>query len=72
MSETITEYLSRIVPHGEKCYGCPKGEPQAIPSYTGDVFCHLLEEVMVGGSKECGINDARFSTHPLILCFKQP
>lgn len=63
-TETITEHLSRIVPHGEKCHGCPKGDPHGIAGYSGDVFCHLMEEVMVDGNKECAINDARWSNDP--------
>ena len=63
-SETITEHLSRIVPPGEKCHGCPKGDPYGIAGYTGDVFCHLMEEVMPDGNKECAINDDRWSNDP--------
>ncbi len=54
--ETITEHLARIVPHGRKCYGCPKSDPHGLKGYTGDVFCHLMEETMLDGDKECGIN----------------
>lgn len=54
--DTITEHLARIIPHGDKCHGCPKSDPRGIEGYTGDVFCHLFEEVMPDGNKECGIN----------------
>lgn len=57
--ETITEHLARIVPHGDKCHGCQKGDPHGLAGYTGDVFCHLLEEVMAEGNKQCGINDPK-------------
>lgn len=56
-TETIIEHLQRIVPHGDKCYGCLKSDPLNIDGYAGDVFCHLLEEVMIDGHKECGINE---------------
>jgi hypothetical protein len=54
---TILEHLQEIVPVGERCDGCPKGDPHNLPGYSGDVFCHLLEEVMMDGIKDCGIND---------------
>lgn len=54
---TIIEHLETIIPHGQKCYGCPKSDPHGIEGYSGDVFCHLLEEVMDGGEKRCGFNE---------------
>lgn len=54
--ETITEHLERIVPKGRKCHGCIKSDPHGIKGYDGDVFCHLMEEVMPDGWKDCGIN----------------
>ena len=51
------EYMQSIVPHGEKCYGCPKGDPHGIEGYCGNIFCHFLEEVCLDGEKQCGIND---------------
>lgn len=59
-TETITEYLSRIVPHGHKCHGCPNSDKHFIVKHPNDVFCHLMEEIMVGGIKECAINDDRW------------
>lgn len=56
MTETITEHLARVVPHGTKCYGCPKGDPHGLVGYDGDIFCHLMEETMLEGNKDCGIN----------------
>lgn len=60
MTETIGEHLARIIPQGEKCTGCPKGDPHNIKGYSGDIFCHLLEEVMSEGNKGCAINDPRW------------
>lgn len=54
--ENIVEHLSRIIPYGDKCHGCPKGDPHGIEGYTGDIFCNLMEEVMPNGDKDCGIN----------------
>lgn len=62
---TIVEHLASIIPHGHKCDGCPKGDPHGIAGYTGPVFCHLLEEVMPNGEKECAINDDRWEDPPL-------
>lgn len=55
--ETIGEHLAKIIPHGERCDGCPKADPHNLKGHTGDVFCHLMEEVMPNGVKDCGIND---------------
>lgn len=54
--ETLLEHLAARIPNGPKCHGCPKGDPHGIVGDTGDVFCHLLEELMPEGNKECGIN----------------
>lgn len=44
------------IPAGGRCDGCRKGDPYGIDGYTGDVFCHLQEEVVENGEKTCGIN----------------
>lgn len=62
MSETVAEHLARIIPKGERCDGCIKGDPHGIVGYSGDIFCHLLEEVMPNGEKGCAINDPRWET----------
>lgn len=56
MTQSIHEYMASIVPHGDKCYGCPRSDQHGIDGYTGDVFCHFFEEVMIDGNKDCGIN----------------
>lgn len=54
---SIFEELAARIPHGSRCDGCPKGDPHGITDHAGDVFCHLMEEVMIGGVKQCAIND---------------
>ena len=64
--ETIIEALEKIIPHGERCEGCPKADPHItgnegpiLSGYKGPYFCHLMEEVVQDGDKECCINDPR-------------
>lgn len=54
---TIVEHLESIIPHGPKCCGCPKADPHGLEGYSGDIYCHLMEEVMIYGEKQCAIND---------------
>lgn len=54
-----SEYLKGIIPEGTRCDGCIKGDPHNLEGYTGDVFCHLCEEIAPDGDKICGINDPR-------------
>ena len=67
--ETISQYLERIIPYGTRCEGCHKADPYItgnegpiLGGYSGPYFCHLMEEVIEDGVKQCGIND------PEILC----
>jgi len=54
---SITDYLSQIIPQGETCDGCPKGD------FAYDWgFCHLLEERVERTDKPCMINDPRVAT----------
>jgi len=55
--QTIMELLRSEIPKGVKCYGCPKSNSLGIEGYSGDVFCHLLEENVTNGDKICGVND---------------
>jgi hypothetical protein len=62
--ETITQYLEKIIPHGDRCEGCQKADPYItgnegfiLKEYQGPYFCHLMEEVIGDGYKECGLNE---------------
>lgn len=64
--ETIIEALEKDIPWGERCEGCKKADPYItgnegpiLKGYQGPYFCHLMEEVIADGDKECGINDPR-------------
>jgi hypothetical protein len=62
--KSVHQALAEIIPHGTRCDGCPKGDPHGIAGYSGDVYCHLTEEVMPGGEKDCTINDPRWEVVP--------
>jgi hypothetical protein len=59
MLQRITDKLAEEIPHGESCYGCPKSDPHLVEGYDGAVYCHLLEEEIENGDKQCGVNDPR-------------
>lgn len=61
--QTIIEHIESFVPFGARCDGCPKGDPHGIKGYTGDVFCHMQEEVVPDGVKSCGFNEVKAALH---------
>lgn len=70
--QTIVQSLEAIIPQGARCEGCPKADPYItgnegpfLKDYRGPYFCHLMEESIEDGDKQCGINDARCSNEPV-------
>jgi len=62
--QTITQHLESFIPQGTRCEGCPKAdahitgnEGPILSGYKGPYFCHLMEELIEDGEKQCGINE---------------